>query len=116
MSAHAQVARSMSEKEFQARVVSTARALGWRGYHTFDSRRSAAGFPDLVLVRRPRSIFRELGKPRLIFSELKREGRQPDPEQAAWLLDLKAIAEECDLVEVHVWTPESYDQIVEVLR
>ena len=49
----------MTEKAFQASVIRVARTLGWLVYHTFDSRRSASGFPDLVLVRE-RVLFREL--------------------------------------------------------
>ena len=43
-------------------VVDLARTLGWRVYHTYDSRRSQPGFPDLVLVRE-----------RILFLELKSE-------------------------------------------
>ena len=47
-----------------------AKMLGWLCYHTFDSRRSASGFPDLVLVRE-RVLFRELkvGKNKLSQSQ-----------------------------------------------
>ena len=41
----------MTEREWQAQVVSAAQALGWTTYHTHDSRRSNKGWPDLVLVR-----------------------------------------------------------------
>lgn len=43
----------ISEKEFQAQVLDLARLTGWLCYHPHDSRRSAPGFPDLVLVRPP---------------------------------------------------------------
>ena len=49
----------MTEKSFQASVIRVARTLGWLCYHTFDSRRSTSGFPDLVLVRE-RILYREL--------------------------------------------------------
>ena len=49
----------MTEKAFQSDVMRVAKMLGWLPYHTFDSRRSASGFPDLVLVRE-RVLFREL--------------------------------------------------------
>jgi len=35
----------MGEKEFMASVVELATVLGWRSYHTHDSRRSAPGSP-----------------------------------------------------------------------
>ena len=41
----------MTEKKFQAAVLQIANMYGWLAYHTHDSRRSAPGFPDLVLVR-----------------------------------------------------------------
>jgi hypothetical protein len=50
----------MTEKALQAAVVKYARQRRWLVYHTYDSRRSAPGFPDLVLVRAFQVIFAEL--------------------------------------------------------
>ena len=60
----------MTEKAFQSDVMRVAKMLGWLCYHTFDSRLSASGFPDLVLVRE-RVLFRELkvGKNKLSQSQ-----------------------------------------------
>ena len=60
----------MTEKAFQSDVMRVAKMLGWLCYHTFDSRRSASGFPDLVLVRE-RILYRELkvGKNKLSQSQ-----------------------------------------------
>ena len=60
----------MTEKAFQSDVMRVAKMLGWLCYHTFDSRRSASGFPDLVLVREG-VLFRELkvGKNKLSQSQ-----------------------------------------------
>lgn len=69
-----------AEAAFQDEVLGLARLYGWRAYHTHDSRRSAPGFPDLVLVR----------PPRLIFAELKTDTGRVKPEQEAWL---EALAE-----------------------
>lgn len=55
-----QLAADMAEDTLQTRVEQIARELGWLRYHTYDSRRSAAGFPDLVMVRRGRIVWREL--------------------------------------------------------
>jgi len=55
-----QVAGDMSEDTLQTRIEQLAKELGWLRYHTYDSRRSAAGFPDLVMVRRGRIVWREL--------------------------------------------------------
>ncbi|HET6497116.1 MAG TPA: VRR-NUC domain-containing protein [Thermoleophilia bacterium] len=67
----------MSERHFQLLVLERARELGWLAYHTHDSRRSAAGFPDLTLVHL------ETGK--LMFVELKTERENPTPPQRQWL-------------------------------
>lgn len=48
------------EKDFQQHVVDLARACGWLVFHDYDSRHSQPGFPDLVLVKNKRLLFREL--------------------------------------------------------
>ncbi len=73
----------MTEKQLQAAIVKTARLLGWRVYHTFDSRRSEPGFPDLTMVK----------DGRLIFAELKSAKGRATEEQLAWLDALGACAE-----------------------
>ena len=72
-----------------AGVVQLAQLCGWLVYHTHDARHSAAGFPDLVLVR---------GR-RLVFVELKRDGEWPATAQRAWLVALA----ETGGAEVYVW-------------
>lgn len=84
------------EREFQAQVLQLAKLSGWFCYHTHDSRRSAAGFPDLVLVRAPR----------VLFAELKSEKGQTRPEQAAWLEALRG----CRSVEVALWRPRDWPE------
>lgn len=58
-------------------------------YHTHDSRRSQAGYPDWTLV----GI-------RVLFRELKREGKNPTPAQRHALDALKKAGE-----DVGVWRP-----------
>ncbi len=49
------------EKDWQTQVVQLAKTLGYLVYHTHDSRRSEAGFFDLVIVTwDTRLLFREL--------------------------------------------------------
>jgi hypothetical protein len=67
----------MLEADLQSAVVKLARTLGGLVYHTHDSRRSAAGFPDLVIV------FERTGA--ILFAELKQDGKHPTPEQNQWL-------------------------------
>ncbi len=76
----AAVAGAMRERHLQAHIEAAARMLGWRLYHTRDSRGSAAGFPDLVLVRRGR----------LIFAELKAQRGKIDEAQRDWYRELRA--------------------------
>jgi hypothetical protein len=93
-------ALDLSEKEWQQQLVALARTLGWdRVYHTHDSRRSAGGFPDLVLVR-----------DRVIFAELKRETTKQSMEQEGWLDALAKAGS-----EVYVWRPSDLDEAARVL-
>jgi hypothetical protein len=70
----------MLEKDWQRQVRQLAEHLGYRrAYHTFDSRRSDTGFPDLVLV----------GHQRVIFLELKREQGKVSAVQAVWISALR---------------------------
>lgn len=73
MKSRSTLAHQMTERELQRAVVSLAHLRGWHTYHTYDSRRSAAGFPDLVLVREY-----------VVFAELKSEKGKLRPEQLAW--------------------------------
>lgn len=95
------LAASMSEAELQTNVEQMMGALGWLSYHTHDSRRSNAGFPDLVAVKRGR----------LLFAELKRQSKNPEPEQVIWLEALRATQIEDfegALPEVYVWKPSDW--------
>jgi hypothetical protein len=88
-----------SEKEFQAMVVELGRALAFTSiYHTFDSRRSAFGFPDLVLVSPARR--------RIVYLELKGERGKLTLEQAVWLRELSAAG-----AEAHAVWPRDWDAV-----
>lgn len=96
-----------TEKDFQAAVVEYAKLCGWRVYHTYDSRRSEPGFPDLCMVRAPR----------LVFLELKRDLKaKVTPDQAAWLTELQAVGAENPHVEAYMVTPDCWPWIEEALR
>ena len=49
--------------------------MGYSVFHAFDSRRSAAGWPDIVACK----------PPRILFVELKVGRYQPTEEQLRWL-------------------------------
>lgn len=93
---------AVTEKEFQARVLTLARLNGWKTYHTHDSRRSAPGFPDLVLVR----------PPRLIFAELKSAKGRLRPEQRVWLEALSGCIE---APESYLWRPGGLQEAQKIL-
>jgi hypothetical protein len=93
------IATRQTEAQFQAQVVELAEWLGYAWYHAHDSRRSPAGFPDLVLVR-PRG--RGLSA-RVIFAELK--------AQHVWLTTLI----DAD-AEVYVWRPSDFRAIEATLK
>lgn len=99
-------------------------ALTKHGWRTPGSGTMAAGWPDLVLLRaRDR---------RLIFAELKSDAGKVTQDQQRVLETLRVLtADHVDgsghrvldpigvagpRVEVYVWRPRDFDQIIEVLR
>lgn len=99
---------AMSEGDLQTNIVDTVRKLGGLVYHTHDSRRSAKGFPDLVIV------FPRTGA--LLFVELKSDTGMPTPEQVQWLEALQRAAR-IAVREVYLWRPDDWlsGHIVETL-
>lgn len=89
------------EKAWQAQVEYLLALFRWSYYHTRDSRRSAEGFPDLVACR----------PPRLIFAELKRDGKEPTEEQWTWLDAFSQCGAEC-----YVWHSSDMDEVRRLLR
>lgn len=94
---------AISEKQFQAQVLDLARLSGWLVYHTHDSRRSAPGFPDLVLLR----------PPRLVFAELKTEKGRIRPEQRAWVEALSGCTQ---APESYLWRPRDLEEVQGILK
>jgi len=106
----------MSERAFQTSVLELAERLHWRtahfhstmrqvrkkdGSYRFVGDKAAAGFPDLVMVRRER----------LVIAELKREKTRPTQAQTEWLSALMETP-----AEVYLWHPRDFEQIEGVLR
>jgi hypothetical protein len=96
-------AHQLSEKAFMAAVVRLAREHGYMVYHTWNSKKSPEGFPDLVCAR--------AGSP-LLAIETKTDAGQVTPAQAAWL---EALAG-CTGVVSEVWRPSMLSEVVERLR
>ena len=83
----------MTEKALQEAIREAALYLGWLYYHTFDSRRSPAGFPDVVLCKPPRFLVREL----------KTERGRVSPAQTEWLERLELAG-----LDVGIWRPSDW--------
>lgn len=88
-------AKAMSERQLQDQIIELAKRMGFIVYHTHDSRRSAPGFPDLVLVH-PKQR-------RVIWRELKSETGAPTPEQKVWISTLLLVGEDVD-----IWRPRDW--------
>jgi len=80
----------VTEKQLLAAVIELAGYASLFVYHTYDSRRSDPGFPDLVLA----------GTRGVIFAELKTESGRLSSEQAAWRWRLLAGGS-----RFYVWKP-----------
>lgn len=94
--------RKVREAAFMRAVIRVAKSRGWSVYHTHDSRRSVAGFPDLVLLRRELQL----------AVELKRSAKEkPTTEQLAWLARFRAAG-----VPAFVWTPEVWIELERILK
>lgn len=88
----AKLAAAMSEGELDRAVRRIARDLGVLMYHTFDSRRSEPGFPDLVLV----------GKWGVMYRELKKENGRLTVAQKTWLAALQEAGQDAG-----TWRPSA---------
>lgn len=85
-----QASKMREDDDLLPNVLAIARTYGWRSYHTHDSRRSAGGFPDLVLIRGPR----------LLVAELKSQSGRYAPGQEEWLMAFATAG-----VEAYLWRP-----------
>jgi hypothetical protein len=83
-----------SEADLMAAVIALARLYSWSVFHPYDSRRSAAGYPDLTLVR----------EGQLLFVECKREDGRLTQDQSDWLLRLSRVPG----VVATVWRPSDW--------
>lgn len=110
-----------TEAMFMARVCDLALLKGWKWMHirpglnergryrTPVSGPLGAGWPDLVLVR---TIGLDEDSTRLLFVELKAQGRKPTGLQSEVLGVLSSIP----FAEVYVWRPSDWELIMETLN
>lgn len=82
-------AKQMTEAELQTNILSLCKLLHLLAYHTYDSRRSNSGFPDLVIVGN-----------NTIFRELKTQKGKLSVDQQIWLIGLEKSGS-----DVGVWRP-----------
>jgi hypothetical protein len=92
----------MTHEELQQAVIDIALRLGWMHYHTYDSRHSDPGFPDLVLVHGERC--------RIVWIEVKTAAGAVTSAQTKWH---DALAR-CD-EEIYVVRPAHLDEITKML-
>lgn len=92
----------MNEAALQQLLTDAAELNGWLVFHDNDSRRNAAGFPDLVLVK----------PPRVLFLELKSEIGRVRPEQHVWMEALMRS----DTIASAIVRPEHADHIIKYLQ
>lgn len=101
----------ISEPDFQAQIIEVAHLLGWRVAHFRAAQTrhgwrtpvaaDGAGFPDLFLVRRDRSL----------AIECKAASGRTTPDQDAWLDAMAAAG-----IAAMVARPADFDAVVELLR
>jgi hypothetical protein len=94
------------EKDLQALIVRIAKTAGWMVYHTYDSRKSAAGFPDLVLIH--------TAKKKLFVMELKSKKGAVTDEQAKWI-DAFTLVFENGHYDAKIIRPSDLDYVIKKL-
>lgn len=95
------LAETVDEDELEAAVAREAKRFGWLRYHTKDSRKSEAGFPDDILIRGNK----------LLAMELKSATGQPTAAQLTWLEAFAGVG----TVKCGIWRPKDWDEIIKEL-
>lgn len=86
------------ESRFQARIITLAKAQGYKAYHTHDSRRSQEGWPDLALAKRDL----------LLLIEVKTNTGVVKVSQQEWL----TLLHNPPYVIAEVWRPAHWQYIL----
>ena len=98
----------MTEDTLLAHVRALAKQYGYLCYHTYSSKRSEPGYPDLCLAR-PASA---TSPGRLLFAELKTQTGKVTQEQAIWLDILRHTIPG---LEAYTWRPADLPTIAAIL-
>ena len=93
---------TMTEKALMQAIRDAAGPLGYLTYHTYDSRRSEEGFPDLVIVKRGN----------LFFFETKTATGRVRPAQLNWLEELQ----NGQVLSARLVRPADLDDVLDELR
>ena len=102
-----------TEGQFQQRLIETAELCGWMVYHTYDSRKSREGFPDLILVKEgvrvllAMEVKRSRKEVRAMLQPANKRGRK----QLAWIQALGEV----ETVHAEVVTPDDEQRIMDML-
>lgn len=91
-------ATALTEKQWQAQVVTEASRFGFWCYHTHDSRRSTAGLPDLLLVHPVRRL--------IVWAELKTDRGKLSHAQVDAIAIMRSAG-----ADVRVWRPADADAV-----
>lgn len=95
-----------SEASFMKAVMQAAKLHKWTVWHDVDSRKNAAGWPDLVCIRGGT----------IIFAELKTDTGKLRPAQVRYQELLAAVeARAGGAVRVFTWRPRDWSDIVKTL-
>lgn len=90
--ARAKTILAWSEIQLQTHIVGLAEGIGYLSYHTYNSRRSNPGYPDLHLMH-PRWCVS-------MFRELKSQKGRMSPDQKTWGAGLLAAGH-----DFAIWRP-----------
>ena len=90
-----------SEESLQNKVIDLLKLGRWVYFHSWSSRHSVAGFPDIIAIRGTR----------VLAIELKSTKGKLTPAQIAWGQTFTATGK----VEYYCWYSEDWDEMVKAL-
>lgn len=106
------------ERDLQKHLEYLLSFYGWRHHHETDSRKSAAGWPDLVAVR-IRDRLTAHGQPRypwVLFLEVKSAKGSLRDEQAALWAELAKVQNDSVEIRCAVVRPSNLNEIEALIR